>query len=169
MRGLGRTTENKRSTSQLVKQVAVLGLVFCAVALALAVPLRNYLAQRADLGSEVSTEQKLRVQLAALDEERSALTDPAYVAAEAKRRLQYVKPGDTVYVVNAPALPKAKAAATAAPATPAPWYSHLWDTLADPTVTQAPGPAPSSGSSSFSSAPSAPVPTSSAAPSGAGR
>ncbi|SDO30814.1 Septum formation initiator [Nakamurella panacisegetis] len=157
VRGLSRPAETKRSASQLVKQVAVLGLVFCAVALALAVPLRNYLTQRADLGAEVSTEQKLRVQLAALEEERAALTDPAYIAAEAKRRLQYVKPGDTVFVVNAPALPKPKAASPVTPGTAAPWYSHLWDTLSDPTVTKAPGPAPTSGSTAPTTAPSAPA------------
>ena len=154
----------------------MLGLVFCAVALALAVPLRNYLAQRADLGAEVSTEQQLRTQLSALQEEQSALSDPAYIAAEAKRRLQYVKPGDTVYVVNAPALPKAKASVVAPTPTPVPWYSHLWDTLADPTLTQAPGPAPSSGSAAPATAPSgtparpsSPAVSSSAASSQAGR
>ena len=135
-----------RATSQLIKQVAVLGLVFCAVALALAVPLRNYLAQRAELGVEVSKEQQLRVSLAAHDQEKGALSDPAYIAAEAKRRLQYVKPGDTVYVMHAPPLaaPKVAAAPSVGPA--APWYSHLWDTLSDPTQTAAPGVPPSAGS-----------------------
>lgn len=127
-----------RTKSQLVKQVAVLGLVFCAVALALAVPLRNYLSQRTALSASVSHEQELRVQLAALKRQEQALSDPAYIASEAKRRLQYVKPGDTVYVVHAPPLPKPKADAAAAPGTPAPWYSTLWDTLADPTATTTP-------------------------------
>jgi len=127
-----------RTKSQLVKQVAVLGLVFCAVALALAVPLRNYLSQRTALSASVSHEQELRVQLAALKQQEQALSDPAYIASEAKRRLQYVKPGDTVYVVHAPPLPKPKADAAAAPGTPAPWYSTLWDTLADPAATTTP-------------------------------
>lgn len=127
-----------RTKSQLVKQVAVLGLVFCAVALALAVPLRNYLSQRTALSASVSHEQELRVQLAALKQQEQALSDPAYIASEAKRRLQYVKPGDTVYVVHAPPLPKPKADVAAAPSTPAPWYSTLWDTLADPAATTTP-------------------------------
>lgn len=135
-----------RATSQLIKQVAVLGLVFCAVALALAVPFRNYLAQRADLGVEVGKEQQLRIVLAALDQQKGALSDPAYVAAEAKRRLQYVKPGQTVYVVHAPALAAPQAAAALPTAPTAAWYSHLWDTLSDPTQTAAPGAPPSSGS-----------------------
>lgn len=132
-----------RVTSQLIKQVAILGLVFCAVALALAVPLRNYLAQRTDLGAEMSAQQQREMTLAALTREQLALADPAFIAAEAKRRLQYVKPGDTVYVVHAPALPATAAAATPPVSAAAPWYSHLWDTLSDPTQTAAPGAPPS--------------------------
>jgi len=120
----------------------VLGLVFCAVAFALAVPLRNYLTQRAALGATVSQEQQLRVELAGLVQQKAALSDPAYVAAEAKRRLQMVKPGDTVYVVHAPPLPGTRQPA-ATRATPAvPWYSPLWDTLSDPVASSpAAGPA----------------------------
>jgi len=136
-RGIG-APEAVRTRSQLVKQVAVLGLVFCAVALALAVPLRHYLSQRAALSTAVSHEQELRVQLTALKQQEQALSDPAYIASEAKRRLQYVKPGDTVYVVHAPPLPKPKADASVAPSTSGPWYSTLWDTLADPAATPTP-------------------------------
>jgi len=124
-----------RSPSRLAKQVAVLGLVFCAVALTLAVPLRNYLAQRAALGESVSHEQQLRLQLAALEQQKGALTDPVYIELEAKRRLQYVKPGDTVYVVHAPPLAPVRTATATAGAAAAPWYSPLWDTLSDPVVT----------------------------------
>ena len=113
----------------------MLGLVFCAVALTLAVPLRNYLAQRAALGESVSHEQQLRLQLAALEQQKGALTDPVYIELEAKRRLQYVKPGDTVYVVHAPPLAPVKTATATAGAAAAPWYSPLWDTLSDPVVT----------------------------------
>ena len=58
--------------------------------------------------------------------------------AQAKRRLQYVTPGDTVYVVHAPPLAKPKPAAAAKAGTTTPWYSQLWDTLSDPTVTGKP-------------------------------
>ncbi len=110
----------------------MLGLVFCAVALALAVPLRDYLTQRAELGATVSQEQQLRVQYASLEQEKAALADPAYIESEARRRLQYVKPGDTVYVVNAPALPTPTPTTPVAATTTAPWYQHLWATLSDP-------------------------------------
>jgi cell division protein FtsB len=141
-----KVARTSRATSQLIRQIAVLGLVFCAVALALAVPLRNYLAQRADLGVEISKQQQGETTLAARTQEQAALADPAYIASEAKRRLQYVKPGDTVYYVHAPALPGPTATAAPSVAPSVPWYSHLWDTLSDPTQTAAPGPPASSNS-----------------------
>lgn len=132
----GRQTD--RSKSHLAKQVAVLGLVFCAVAFALALPLRNYLAQRTELGATIAQESQLSAQLAGLEQEKEALSDPAYIAAEARRRLQYVKPGETIYQVNAPALAAPKPVGGPAAAAPQPWYAELWKTLADPTATVRP-------------------------------
>ncbi len=146
----------------------MLGLVFCAVAFALAVPLRNYLTQRAALGATVSQEQQLRVELAGLVQQKAALSDPAYVAAEAKRRLQMVKPGGTVYVVHAPPLPGTRQPA-ATRATPAvPWYSPLWDTLSDPVASSpAAGPAAPKPAATKAAAPKPAVTGSAATESGA--
>src|SRR5690349_5652024 len=84
--------------SALARQVAILGFVLCAVALSVAFPLRNYLEQRADLAAAVSSQQDLEQQRAELQARKDALLDNDYVAAEARRRLQYVTPGDTVFV-----------------------------------------------------------------------
>ena len=101
--------------STLARQVAILGLVLCAIALSVAFPLRNYLEQRTELAQAVSTQQDLEQQRDELQARKSALSDPDYIAAEARRRLQYVTPGDTVFVVHAPALADdAQAAAAAA-------------------------------------------------------
>ena len=83
----------RRPNSQLVKQVAVLGLVFCAVALVLAGPLRTYFAERDSLATTLTTEQQMQTQLDGLHAQQQAMSDPAYIESEAKRRLQYVKPG----------------------------------------------------------------------------
>src|SRR6195952_5211781 len=77
-----------RTKSQLVRQVVVLALVFFAVAFAVAVPLRNYLSQRAELAATVSHEQELRAQLAGLQARQQALADPAFIMSQAMRRLQ---------------------------------------------------------------------------------
>ncbi len=120
--------------SRLALNVAVLGLVFVAVAFVLAVPLRNYFSQRNQLAAAVATEQQMTAEKELLQRQRAALSDPDYLANEAKRRLQFVKPGDTVYVVHAPDLPKAATPGPVAPATQTPWYSNLWDTLSDPVA-----------------------------------
>ena len=117
--------------SALARQVAVLGLVLCAIALSVAFPLRNYLQQRTELAAAVSTQQALEEQRDELQARKSALSDPDYIAAEARRRLQYVTPGDTVFVVHSPVLADdAQAAATAA-VSDQPWYSNLWATLSE--------------------------------------
>jgi cell division protein FtsB len=120
--------------SRVALNVAVLGLVFLAVAFVLAVPLRNYFSQRNQLDAAVATEQAMTAQKLLLQQQKAALTDPFYLSNQARQRLQFVAPGDTVYVVHAPALPKAAEPAAQKPVAQAPWYSDLWNTLADPAA-----------------------------------
>ena len=117
--------------STLARQVAILGLVLCAIALSVAFPLRNYLAQRTELAQAVSTQQDLEQQRDELQARKAALSDPDYIAAEARRRLQYVTPGDTVFVVHAPVVADDAQAAAASAVSDQPWYSNLWATLSE--------------------------------------
>lgn len=113
----------------------MLGLVLVAVALAIAGPLRSYLQNRDDLSEALAEQQSLEQQVADLEQRKAALQDPNYVKAEARRRLQYVSPGETVYrIVAPPVADPAKPGATGAAASsgPAePWYGQLWDTLTE--------------------------------------
>jgi len=118
--------------SRLARQVAILGLVLCAVALSVAFPLRNYLEQRSELAAAVVAQQSLEQQRDDLQSRKNALQDSSYVAAEARRRLQYVTPGETVFVVHAPDLGAGAPSGAAATASDQPWYGSLWDTLAAP-------------------------------------
>lgn len=118
--------------------VAVLGLVFVSVAFVLAVPLRNYFSQRNQLDAAVSSESQLTAQKNLLQQQKTALSDPLYLANEARRRLQLVPPGATPYVVHAPALPKSATPAPAKPLAQSPWYSDLLDTLTEPAAPAAP-------------------------------
>ncbi len=117
--------------SALARQVAILGLVLCAIALSVAFPLRSYLEQRADLAAAVASQQDLEQQRGELQARKDALLDNDYVAAEARRRLQYVTPGDTVFVVHAPSLPDAGDGSATAPTANGPWYGELWNTLTE--------------------------------------
>ena len=61
-------------------------------------------------------QQDLEQQRDELQARKAALYDPDYIAAEARRRLQYVTPGDTVFVVHAPAWPAPRTPPRRAPA-----------------------------------------------------
>ena len=113
------------------RRAAVLALVVCALALSVAVPLRNYLSQRSELAEVQQQQDRLREQVAELEQRKAELQDPAQIEAEARRRLRYVRPGETPYIVQVPdkAPDSAESGQPAAPEPgdqPQPWYSDLW-------------------------------------------
>ena len=115
----------------MTARAAVLGLVFCALTLTLAYPLRGYLAQRAEIAA---LERKVAAQerrVADLREAERRWDDPAYVRAQARQRLHYVLPGETQYIVlepeEAPAPARASRARSAEPGEP--WFARLWQSV----------------------------------------
>ena len=84
------------------KRVAVLALVVCALALTVAVPLRNYVTQRQELAEVSEQQQTLAAEVDQLTAERARLSDPTEIAAQARSRLGYVTPGEVPYVVQFP-------------------------------------------------------------------
>ena len=114
------------------RRAAVFAIVVCALALSVAVPLRTYLGQRDDVALQEQRQADLRAQVQALEERKAQLDDPAQVEAEARRRLRYVMPGETPYMVelpgdsasgggDAPDEDKAKGES---------WYQLLWNAVA---------------------------------------
>lgn len=134
-----RRTAGRPTVSPLARQVAALGLALCAVALSLAYPLRNYLQQQAAEAAAIAERAALEEQVVDLTAQQRALTDPAYIRVEAKRRLHYVDPDQTVYVIALPPSltgggdtdAAADAPGEEMPAAHQPWYATLWDTLTD--------------------------------------
>jgi cell division protein FtsB len=125
---------NSRSPAGLTTRAAILGLVVCALVVSAALPLREFLSQRADIRHLQQSQAAARARVAALEEQKARLADPAYVAALARDRLHFVRPGETAYVViapsAAPATPTEARRAASAPAGPeAPWYSQLWGSV----------------------------------------
>jgi cell division protein FtsB len=114
------------------RRAAVLAIVICALAFTLAVPLRTYLSQRAEIKVQEQHQAELRAEVQQLEGRKEALSDPAEVEAEARRRLRYVMPGETPYLVQLPE-DTAQAPQPGAPQQPAPpptaWYQRLWDSL----------------------------------------
>lgn len=121
-----------RSRINLTGRAAVLALVVCLLAISLAYPLREYLAQRGDIGrvrAQVAEQQK---SVADLRAEQQRWADPAYVERQARERLHFVMPGETSYVVlepdEAPA-PDGVVASAPRPVAHSPWFTDLWRTV----------------------------------------
>src|SRR3954462_11870116 len=89
----------------LTTRAAVLGLVVCALVVSAALPLREFLSQRADIRHLQQSQAAARARVAALEEQKARLEDPSYTAALARDRLHFVRPGETAYVVIAPSAP----------------------------------------------------------------
>jgi len=107
------------------RRAAILALVVCALALTVAVPLRNYLTQRQELSALQAKQHQLAGQVDDLTRRRDQLSDPGQVQAEARDRLGYVRPGEVPYVVQLPndagAVPTGAGEGGGAP-----WFDVLW-------------------------------------------
>ena len=126
------------------RRAAILAAVVCVLTLTIAGPVRTYFAQRTEMKQLAASEAALRQQIADLQQQKVKLADPAYIAAQARERLGFVKPGDVPYQVQLPpsaAVPAGPGNQPAPAATNDPWYTSLWHTIAD-TPHGPPTPAP---------------------------
>ena len=113
------------------RRAAVLAMILCALVLSISVPLRTYLSQREDLQVQQQHQAQLREQVQQLQQRKAQLSDPAQVEAEARRRLRYVKPGETPYVVQLPgdAAPQQSGDHLKAAPPQGSWYENLWGSV----------------------------------------
>ncbi|WP_181193163.1 septum formation initiator family protein [Prauserella shujinwangii] len=116
------------------RRAAVMAIVVCALAFTIAVPLRTYLSQKAEVAEQERRQEQLREQLDDLRDRRAELNDPAQVEAEARRRLRFVMPGETPYIVQ---LPEDEAAAERRrpderQRPQGAWYERLWESASGP-------------------------------------
>jgi len=111
------------------KRAAVLAVVVCALALTVAVPLRNYVTQRQELAAVTEQQRVLAAEVDELTRQRAQLSDPAEIAAQARSRLGYVMPGEVPYVVQLPTDPNGGRGPGAGQG--APWFRVLWREVAE--------------------------------------
>jgi len=121
----GRGAAPRRRRSARGRAVALL-VVLGALALTLALPIREWVSQRMEISrleaSVVATQQEV----ADRTTEQERWQDPAYVAAQARSRLHFVLPGEIGYVViGADEAPVAPAAVNEDRS----WWSGLWDSV----------------------------------------
>ncbi|MCW3470889.1 septum formation initiator family protein, partial [Rhodococcus pyridinivorans] len=114
-------------------RAVVLALVVCGLALTLAVPLRTYVSQRSEAEQLAAERVQLEQEIAALEEQKARMEDPAWVRAQARERLRFVVPGDIPYQVQLPgdAPPEREQREPERPTTGA-WYSDLWLSVSEP-------------------------------------
>jgi cell division protein FtsB len=108
-------------------RAALLAVVLCAIALSLAYPVREYIAQSGRIGQLEAQRQEIMAQVDALASEQRRLSSPAYVEQQARDNLHMCLPSQTCYVIvngnsHAGRQPHAPAAAPA-------WYERLWSSV----------------------------------------
>ncbi|OZD01441.1 septum formation initiator family protein [Rhodococcus sp. 06-221-2] len=114
-------------------RAVILGVVVCALALTLAVPLRTYFSQRGELESVLAERQTLQDEVDALETQKSQLNEPSRIAADARERLRFVMPGETPYQVQLPGDYSPNSKDLEVDNTPTgPWYTDLWNTAVQP-------------------------------------
>lgn len=122
----------------------ILITVFALLVLALSVPVRAWLSQRAEVAALRADIAASSEQIAELQTELGRWSDPAFVSTEARRRLHFVLPGEIGYVtISSDGRPAEAVLSEAAATAPRGWHSVVWESLerADKPLPAAKGPA----------------------------
>jgi hypothetical protein len=107
-------------------------MLLLGLLLAYAYPVRVYMGQQAQIAMLLDQQHKQRATISSLAERRAKWDDPAYVTAQARRRLQYTLPGETPYVVIGGTSGATSGKDTGAPGEQAKakaWYGKLWSSV----------------------------------------
>jgi cell division protein FtsL len=117
-----------RARPRFTSRAAVLVVVVCAIALSLAYPVREYIAQLRQISQLQAQQGQLTAQLRQLRAEHRELSSPAYVEQQARERLDMCRPSQTCYIVITGRRSAVRAAA-ASHAVATPWYERLWSSV----------------------------------------
>ncbi|MFE6335702.1 septum formation initiator family protein [Streptomyces sp. NPDC057798] len=118
-------TKRQARRSRLTGRAALLALVVCSLVVALAYPIRQYVAQRAEIADLEQQKQQARERVEELRDLKARWQDDAYAEQRIRERLHYVMPGETGFVVIDP--DAAKQARTDLGSADRPWYANVWD------------------------------------------
>jgi cell division protein FtsB len=115
--------------TQLTGRAALLAVVICAIALSLAYPVREYIAQRQQIDQLLALQQANAAQVQALEQQEGKLTQTWYVEQQAEDQLHMCFPREQFYeIVSGRSAQAASAKAKQHPAT-SPWYATLWQSV----------------------------------------
>lgn len=99
---LSSRTQGKGSLS--TGQTILIGILLPFLVLTLAMPLRTFAQQRADLAETRENIAMMEQRVADLEAQKEKYSDPAYIEEQARIRLGLIKPGETPYRLMDPAL-----------------------------------------------------------------
>ena len=111
---------------KLTSRAAVLAVVLCAIALSLAYPIREYIAERRQIDQLQAQNAAIAAQVQYLKSQQRSLTSPARIEQEARDNLHMCFPHQTCYEVITPTKPHPGSAVQQAAA---PWYGRLWESV----------------------------------------
>jgi cell division protein FtsB len=115
-----------RST-RLTGRAALLAVVICAIALSLAYPVREYIAQRQQIDQLLAQQQTTAAQVKALEEQNARLGQTWYIEQQARDQLHMCFPREQCYEVISGQPSPSATAPSAAPGDP--WYAKLWGSV----------------------------------------
>jgi cell division protein FtsB len=95
---MARTVTGRPRRAVTGRALVLGGLVVLLIVL-LASPLNRYFGSRSDVSHTRSQLDEHKQQLSDLQRQLQLWSDPGYIQQQARKRLQYAMPGDTVYVV----------------------------------------------------------------------
>lgn len=105
--------------------------------LTLAVPVRTYIAQRNEFQQLQQSNAELERQTAEYKSRLAQQSDPAYIEAEARKRLQMVQRGDKAIVIINPTREQQQAQqARERRLKSTPWYENLMNAVSTPPETR---------------------------------
>jgi cell division protein FtsB len=113
---------------KFTSRAAVLAVLICAIALTLAYPIREYIAERRQIAQLEAENAQLAIKLHKLKAEQRALTSSVYIEQQARDQLHWCFPTQTCYVVVNP-VPAGGTAAHGRVAMP--WYGLLWRSVGE--------------------------------------
>lgn len=90
----------QRWTAQFTGRAVLLAAVVVLLIVSLAYPLQRYLAQQAAIDRLESENSAAQQRVEDLRQQVDRLDDPAFIRTQARTRLQYVLPGDLLYVID---------------------------------------------------------------------
>ncbi|MER6122724.1 septum formation initiator family protein [Streptomyces sp. NPDC001795] len=118
-------TRRQARRSRLTGRAALLALVLCSLVVALAYPIRQYVSQRAQIADMERQQRQARERVEQLRDLKARWQDDAYAEQQIRKRLHYVMPGETGYIVVDP--DAVKQSRTDRKAAARPWYANVWD------------------------------------------